>query len=312
MRLVTFEKGQKQGLGIWLDSLVMDVQAAGLFLLGQTPEGLEFASCCKSMLSLLQAADETWITLQKIARQIDQIRVTKQETLVAQGVLFPQGTVQVLAPLPNPGKVICVAGNFPTSGSAQKPDFPIIFLKPSSTITGPGKPIWVSEMTQNVAYEVELAVVIGKCARHVSSADALEVVAGYTLANDVGDRLLEKRTSQWTSGKMFDSFTPLGPWLITKEEIPQPNSLEMTTIVNGQVVQLGNTGDMYFTIPELVSILSNLTTLQPGDLILTGSTKLLAGQANPMIALKPGDNVTIKIDGLGELNNPVQKEPECL
>ena len=169
-------------------------------------------------------------------------------------------------------------------------------------------PIFLTDMTQNVAIEVELALVINKPARHINVNDALSCVAGYILANDIGDRDLEKRTSQWTSGKMFDSFTPMGPWLITKDEIPDPNALEMTSLVNGKVVQKGNTSEMFFNCSELISILSDLTTLYPGDVILTGSTKSMDGIANPTVSLTPGDTVSINIEGLGVLSNPVIKE----
>jgi acylpyruvate hydrolase len=234
------------------------------------------------------------------------------QSLVAEGVLLPSDQVHLMAPLPVPGKVICAAGNYPSAAADKKPDYPIIFLKPSSTVTGPGMPIYLSKLTQNVAYEVELALVISKLAWHVPPEEALHCIGGYLLANDVGDRDLEKRTSQWTSGKMFDSFTPMGPWLVTKDEIPYPGEREMLTTVNGEVVQKGSTAEMFFDPAQLVSILSDLTTLRPGDVILTGSPKMMDGQPNPVIALAPGDSVTISIDGLGQLTNPVQKEAECL
>ncbi len=121
--------------------------------------------------------------------------------------------------------MICIGGNFPASGKLTAPDYPVVFLKPASTITGPGMPVWVSELTTSVAYEVELVVVIGKRARNVAAEDASNHIAGFTLANDIGDRLLEKRTSQWTSGKMFDTFTPLGPAVVTPDEIADTHNL---------------------------------------------------------------------------------------
>ena len=165
---------------------------------------------------------------------------------------------------------------------------------------------------ESVAYEVELAVVIGKRGRNLSSKDALSVVAGYTLANDLGDRLLEKRTSQWTSGKMFDTFTPMGPYLVTPDELPDPGNLEMFTRVNDQVVQRGNTSQMFFDVPQLVSYLSTLTTLEPGDVILTGSPKLMDGEPNPLVKLKPGDVVEVNIEQLSSLVNPVINEQVVL
>jgi 2-keto-4-pentenoate hydratase/2-oxohepta-3-ene-1,7-dioic acid hydratase in catechol pathway len=312
MRLVSYQKEELHRLGIFIEGFIIDAQTASCFVLGESPEGRRLLTACEGMSSLLLAEDEVWQRLRDIVDEIKSRLNIDQDFLISKGVLVPSDEVVLLAPVQNPGKVICAAGNFPGPGPAVKPDFPIFFLKPSSGITAAGMPIWISVLTKSVAYEVELAIVIGKCARKVAPTDALDYVAGYTLANDVGDRLLEKRTSQWTSGKMFDSFTPMGPWLVTRDEILQPNNLAMSTIVNGQLVQKGSTADMFFSIPELISILSDLTTLQPGDLILTGSTKHMNGQPNPVVALKPGDSVTIKIDGLGELTNPVEMEPECL
>ena len=260
------------------------------------------------MLSLLQAGDETWDILHSVVNKVSQDSEKARKAWVDLGILLPTEDMQLLAPLPTPGKVICVAGNYPAPGISQKPDYPIIFLKPSSSITGPGMPIWLTDMTQNVAIEVELALVINKTAKHINIDDALSCVVGYILANDIGDRNLEKRTSQWTSGKMFNSFTPMGPWLVTKDELPDPDTLQMTSMVNGKIVQKGNTSQMFFNCAELISILSDLTTLVPGDVILTGSTKSMDGMPNPAIALTNGNTVTIAIEGLGELTNPVMKE----
>jgi acylpyruvate hydrolase len=161
-----------------------------------------------------------------------------------------------------------------------------------------------------VAYEVELVVVIGKRARKVHGEDASNHIAGFTLANDLGDRVLEKRTSQWTSGKMFDSFTPLGPVIVTPDEIVDTHNLSMETWVNDQQVQKGNTGEMFFDVDYLVSYISTLTTLEPGDIILTGSPKLMSGEPAPSVSLKPGDTVRISVEELGGLMNLIQEEPQ--
>ncbi len=151
-------------------------------------------------------------------------------------------------------------------------------------------------------------MVIGRTGRHLSPDEASTYIAGYTIANDLGDRLLEKRTSQWTSGKMFDTFTPMGPVIFTPDELNNIGHLVMTTTVNGQVVQKGCTCEMFFDVSHLVSELSDLTTLQPGDVILTGSPKLIDGQPNPQVNLKPGDTVEVCIEGIGTLSNPVIAE----
>jgi acylpyruvate hydrolase len=128
------------------------------------------------------------------------------------------------------------------------------------------------------------------------------------VANDLGDRDLEKRASQWTTGKMMDSFTPLGPALVTCDELPEPGRLSLHTLLNGKMVQQGNTADMYFDVPYLISYISSLTTLLPGDIILTGSPKMMGTVPAPSIALRPGDLIEVEIDGLGRLSNPVIEE----
>jgi acylpyruvate hydrolase len=226
------------------------------------------------------------------------------------GVIFDFANVALQPPVPAPGKVICIAGNFPAPGKMEKPDYPIIFLKPSSSVIGHMSPVIIPQVAQNVVYEVELAVVIGKSGKNIPQNKVDSFIAGYTLANDLGDRLLEKRTSQWTSGKMFDTFTPMGPVLITPDELADSANLKMFTKVNDQLVQKGNTSQMFFNIPFLISYLSTLTTLKPGDVILTGSPKFMDGQPNPLCGLCTGDLIEIGIEKLGSLMNPVTIETE--
>jgi acylpyruvate hydrolase len=189
-----------------------------------------------------------------------------------------------------------------------QPEYPILFLKPASGLTGAESRIQIPPVAGDVAYEAELVLVIGSRARYVTEEKALDDVAGYTMANDVGARDLEKRSSQWTSGKLMDTFTPLGPALVTPDEVPDPGDLPVVTLLNGQVVQRGNTRELFFSVPELVSYVSQLTTLEPGDLILTGSPKTVDGQPAPFLSLHPGDFIEITIGNLGTLCNPVVAE----
>jgi len=214
----------------------------------------------------------------------------------------------MLAPIPNPGKVICAAGNFPAPGALEKPRYPTFFLKPSSSVTGHNQPVILPELAQNVAYEVELAVIIGRRARNITAQEAASYIAGYTIANDLGDRDLEQRTSQWASGKMFDTFTPMGPVIVTPDEIYDVNDLVMQTKLNDKLVQNGCTGDMFFSVEELISQASQLTTLQPGDVLLCGSPKMMYSKPNPVIALQPGDQMELRFENLGTLNTPVIRE----
>lgn len=226
-------------------------------------------------------------------------------------VIFRPEDVTILAPIPRPGKVICVAGNYPSQVNAQRPDFPTIFLKPSGGVIGDHQAIILPAIADSVAYEVELAIVIGKRGRNISHHQSQALIAGFTMANDLGDRLLEKRTSQWTSGKMFDTFTPMGPYLVTPDELGDPGDLAIFTKVNDQIVQKGNTADMFFDVPTLVCYLSTLTTLEVGDVILTGSPKLMDNEPNPVVSLLPGDTVRVGVAGLGTLTNPVISEYEA-
>lgn len=175
-------------------------------------------------------------------------------------------------------------------------------------LTGYGQPIVIPCLSQEISIEGELAVVIGRRGKHIGQHDALSYVAGYTIANDIGASDLERRSSQWATGKLPDTFCPLGPALITRDEVPDQNALAIRTILNGQLVQSGNTRDMIFNVPYLVSYISALATLEPGDLILTGSPKQLGNALAPQAFIKPGDLVSIRIDILGDLTNPVAAE----
>ncbi len=232
-----------------------------------------------------------------------------QETLV-NGEVFYIKDVTILAPILRPGKLICIAGNYPAPNKLERPDFPTIFLKPSGGVIGHQQSVIIPKIAENVTYEVELAVVIGKRGRNLSLQETSSIIAGYTIANDLGDRLLEKRTSQWTSGKLFDTFTPLGPILITPDELTDTNNLALFTKVNDRIVQKGNSSQMFFNVPQLIRYLSTLTTLDPGDVVLTGSPKLMDGKPNPLVVLKPGDFVQVGIETIATLTNPVIAEKE--
>jgi 2-keto-4-pentenoate hydratase/2-oxohepta-3-ene-1,7-dioic acid hydratase in catechol pathway len=165
-------------------------------------------------------------------------------------------------------------------------------------------------VSRQVDYEGELAVVIGRRGKYIAQRDALAHVAGYTCANDVSAHDLEFRTSQWTSGKMLDTFCPLGPALVTLDELDDPSDLPLKTILNGQTVQESRTSDMVFGVPFLVSYISSLATLEPGDLILTGTPAGIGCNRKPQVFLRPGDQVSVTIGGVGTLSNPVVAEGE--
>ncbi|MEM7383487.1 MAG: fumarylacetoacetate hydrolase family protein [Verrucomicrobiota bacterium] len=221
---------------------------------------------------------------------------------------------RLLAPVA-PADILCIGLNYARhaeEGGMEPPEHPVLFMKTSSAIQNPGEPIVLPRTLRSdkVDYECELAVVIGKDCRNVSEEDALDYVLGYTCANDVSARdwQIEWGGSQWCRGKTFDTFAPLGPCLVTRDEIPDPNALKIKTILNGETLQDWNTDDMIFNVPKLISFLSGSTTLRPGTVILTGTPHGIGGARNPPIFLKDGDTVTIEIEKIGALTNPVINE----
>ena len=196
---------------------------------------------------------------------------------------------------------------------ASIPAYPIVFFKNVMAATGPGHPIQIPRhlASTEVDYEGELAVVIGRPCRNVSRERALEYVLGYTCANDVSARdwQIGRGGSQWSRGKSFDTFAPLGPALVTADELPNPNALGLSTTLNGERVQESTTADMIFDVPRLIEFLSGSTLLAPGTVILTGTPAGVGMARKPPRWLQPGDVVTIEIEGIGALTNPVAIEP---
>ncbi len=227
------------------------------------------------------------------------------------------GTVKkLLAPL-EPRGILCIGLNykFHAEESGMKaPELPILFVKGLNTLQNPGDAIEIPThlASHEVDYECELAVVIGKPCKNVKRENALEYVLGYTCANDVSARdwQIKRGGGQWCRGKFFDTFAPLGPCLVTTDEITNPNALKIRTILNGKAVQDWNTDDMIFDVPALIEFLSGSTTLLPGTVILTGTPQGVGMAQKPPVWLKSGDTVTIEIEGIGALTNPVKNEGE--
>jgi 2-keto-4-pentenoate hydratase/2-oxohepta-3-ene-1,7-dioic acid hydratase in catechol pathway len=219
--------------------------------------------------------------------------------------------ITLLPPLRHPSKIICAGLNYPPPPSADTwtpPQYPVLFHKVATSLIGHRSPIVLPRISQRVEYEGELVVVISKGGKNIPQEESLEHIAGYTIANDVGAADIERRTSQWASGKMFDTFLPLGPALVTRDEIQAANSLMIKTTLNERTVQESTTAEMVFDVSYLISYISTLTTLKPGDLILTGSPKRVSERPDPRIPLQPGDRVSIEIEGLGTLSNPIAAE----
>lgn len=238
----------------------------------------------------------------KIARQVA-TQAAAQETGVA------LDDVKLLAPITNPSKVIAIGLNYLDhilETNSKTPSIPIMFTKYVSSIIGNGDTIhWDPNETAKVDWEVELAVVIGKRAYRVSEESAFDYIAGYTVCNDVSARDLQsERGDQWIRGKSMDSFCPLGPCIVTKDEIADPHNLNLRTIVNGKTMQNSNTAQLLFKLPHLIAYLSRAFSLLPGDVIITGTPPGVGMGMKPPVYLKDGDVVSVEIDGIGTLTNP--------
>ncbi|MBI5304029.1 MAG: fumarylacetoacetate hydrolase family protein [Chloroflexi bacterium] len=283
MKLVTFTQGHAPRLGAQMGEFVLDLNRAQ-------------PSLPTDMLAFLDAGEAAMaLTRETVERADAKFRL-------------PQSDVTLLAPIPRPGKIICVGHNYHGHTGATPPTYPDIFAKFNNVVLAPGQPILLPRIANQVDYEGELAVVIGARARNLPEDRALDVVAGYTIFNDVSARDFQKRQSQWTMGKTFDTFGPLGPALVTRDEIAHIGALDLSLWVNGELRQHANTRDLIFSVPFLVAYLSSVMTLEPGDLISTGTPSGTGASHTPPIILRAGDVVKIAIEHIGVLENPVAAE----
>jgi acylpyruvate hydrolase len=308
MKLVTYSLRGQVTLGALADDRVVDLRRAYQAALFHEGDAGELAVADRrvpgDLVGLLRGGTASLAAAQRAlafgSEQCPPRQVSELSCLLAD--------VDLLPPIPRPGKVICVGLNYRShlaeigeSASA----YPILFHKAATSLTGHGHPIVLPRISQQVDYEGELAVVIGRQGKYISEADALTHVAGYTCANDVSAHDIEFRTSQWASGKMLDTFCPLGPVMTTPDEIPDPMNLSLKTVFNGWTVQEARTEDMVFSVPFLISYISSLATLEPGDIILTGTPAGIGCNRKPQVFLRSGDEISVTIEGIGTLTNPV-------
>jgi acylpyruvate hydrolase len=291
MRLVMFEYNGKVRLGALTD----DSQGARLVDLNAGPRRLP-----GDLLLLICAGASA-------------LGPARQALATADKAQFiPMDQVTLMAPIPRPGKILCLGHNYKDHigiGRTEQPEYPTIFSKTANTVTGHGRPIVIPGASSQVDFEAELGVVIGRGGRNIPGAEAMEHVAGYTICNDVSARDYQKRTSQWMIGKSFDTFLPMGPALVTPDEIPNVYALELSLTLNGIERQHTNTREMIFPIAFLIAYLSAVMTLDPGDVILTGTPAKLPSTSQAPAFMRPGDVVEIRIEMLGTLRNPVVAEP---
>ena len=222
--------------------------------------------------------------------------------------VFQAASVELGPPIPDPDKIICIGLNYADhaseAGLAQT-EVPLFFAKFRNALVGPSSPIVLPRVSREIDYEGELAVVIGKPCKDISVSAALEYVAGYSVFNDISARDLQMQTSQYMAGKALDTFAPMGPGIILASSIPNPQTLMLTTKVNGQVVQHASTATMIFSVANVIAFLSSLMTLEPGDIIATGTPSGVGFKRTPPLFLQDGDIVEVEIEGIGQLRNPI-------
>jgi 2-keto-4-pentenoate hydratase/2-oxohepta-3-ene-1,7-dioic acid hydratase in catechol pathway len=227
-----------------------------------------------------------------------------EEDPAVDGAPIPVESLQLSAPVPRPGKIICVGLNYRDHAEETGkpiPEEPVLFGKFANSVVAHGADVPIPEAAREVDWEAELGVVIGRRARNVSASDALAYVAGYTCVNDLSARDLQRRGGQWTRGKAIDGFLPMGPHLVTADEVTNPQDLRITCSVNGGLVQDSNTAEMVFGVAELISIVSQTITLEPGDCMATGTPPGVGMAMSPPRFLRPGDVVVVEIEGIGRL-----------
>jgi acylpyruvate hydrolase len=225
------------------------------------------------------------------------------------GPAIPLSDVTLLPPVSHPGKVICIGLNYvdhAKEGGNPIPDYPAVFLRAVTSLVGPGQPILRPPVSEKLDYEAELAVIIGKPALRVREAGALAHVAGYACFNDGSLRDYQRKSTQWTMGKNFDATGAFGPELVTADELPEgAHGLRIATRLNGRTLQDGNTRNMIFSVARTIAILSEVMTLEPGDVIITGTPAGVGYPRKPPIFMRPGDTCEIEIEGIGVLSNPI-------
>lgn len=310
MKLVTFTHNGKSRIAALKDGKVIDLHAA--FEAKLVSEGklraaqIAEAYIPQDMNGFLQGGAES-LSLAKEAVAY----ALENESAVR--LVFKEEEVKIEAPVPAPGKIICVGHNYREHILEMKrelPPHPVVFAKFANAVVGPQGDIPFLPISEQLDYEAEFAFVIGTRARNVSQAEALDYVAGYTIVNDVTYRDLQRRTLQWLQGKAVDGSAPMGPCLVTSDELTDPAGLDIVLTVNGEERQRSNTGNLVFSVQYLVEFLSNLMTLEPGDVILTGTPGGVGVAREPQTFLKDGDVVRIEVDRVGVLENKVKRTAE--
>ncbi|MED3912031.1 fumarylacetoacetate hydrolase family protein [Peribacillus simplex] len=286
MKIATFSVQTEQHIGIVQDDQIISLTALG-------PE--EFPACMKKFI-------ERGSELRSRAEQLIKQRVNDD-------AIFKLSEVKFLPPFVKPDKIICVGLNYfdhCKETGMEPPDSPVIFSKYANAIAGHNDAIEIPINSTEVDFEAELAFVIGREAKHVSEEEAYDYVFGYTIMNDISARDLQFQDGQWSRGKTADTFAPFGPVVVTHDEVGDPHNLAISLELNGEIMQDSNTSNLIFTVPKIISFLSQSMTLKPGDLIATGTPPGVGMGRNPKIWLKNGDRMNVSIERIGTLSNYVK------
>ena len=301
MRLVSYRSKGSTRLGLLHDGLVVDLEkAARRYKLPPLPS---------DMLSFLYGGGRNLAIAKRAASKFKQ--GIKASGRAAAGLSVPLSRVKLATPVPNPQKVICIGQNYKDHCLEQgidPPKLPVIFAKYPTSLVGPADPIVLPRISNKIDYEVELAFIIGKRGKNIPISKAYEHVAGYMVLDDVTARDIQFGDGQWVRGKSFDTFAPCGPYLVTKDEVANPHNLKIELKLNGKVMQSSNTLNLIFKVPYLVSFISKVFTLMPGDIVTTGTPPGVGVFRKPPVFLKAGDVVEASVEGLGQLKNPVVKK----
>ncbi|MFL5875461.1 MAG: fumarylacetoacetate hydrolase family protein [Solirubrobacteraceae bacterium] len=273
---------------------------------------MRFASCLLGDRRLAGLVEDD--TVRPLRDVVELGRDTPSEVLADPPVTderVPLAEVRLLPVVPHPGKIVCVGLNYRAhaeEGGYDVPDYPALFTKFAETLVAAGDPILLPPESAAVDFEAELAFVIGHTVRRAAGASALDAVAGYTAANDISMRDYQYRTAQWLPGKNWAASTPLGPFLVTPDEVGDPHQLHIALELNGERMQSANTSQFIFDVPTLVATISEFIPLAPGDVVLSGTPSGVGYRRDPKILLRDGDRVTVEIERIGRLENPVSAE----
>jgi 2-keto-4-pentenoate hydratase/2-oxohepta-3-ene-1,7-dioic acid hydratase in catechol pathway len=283
LRFITFQSDRGVEPGVMVDGQAIGLRGAGF----------------ESLAAIIAGGAEA---LDRVGRWIQR---------PPSGELPDMADIKLRAPIARPPKIICIGLNYrdhAEEGKMAIPEVPTVFCKFATSIIGPGEAIVLPKNSTKPDYEAEFVIVIGKRGRHIPEEKWRDYVFGYSILNDVSARDFQMATTQWTIGKTFDTFAPFGPEIVTADEVEDPHNLAISLTLNGETMQNSNTGNMIFRTPQLIAFLSSVFTLEPGDIISTGTPAGVGFARKPPRWLRPGDEVTVRIEGLGELTNPVIAE----